>query len=546
MELNNNIKRFDYNAAVALGVVLVIAVGIRTLCFSGVVGSADLAYLEEARNIAGGTLIAEAHPFLNKPGFLYVETFTMKVFGANETAQLAYPFVASLAGIALAFVVARRLWGTWAGVVAGVALVLVPLDVLCATRVYPDGPAAVFIALSVSAAVLAGRAKFSVIWAVLSGVAAGIAYLHTNVAIVAIPIAITVLVLGGSLKKTFVRDVPFLLIAFAAVGSIELWRNAALSGDPLLAWRAIFSPGGEPLAGDVLFRRLTADFGNVLFWDAGGLGTLIAVGAAGAIFAVVGKNRSAVFAVVWLGVMLLALNLWPESVRPYVPLPYKAARYFLPLTFPAALLAARAGAALLESGALRKPVTRWACAFAFVFFAALLIADGSRHYFWVLFGAYAVPLTILVILIGWFRRTRKQMEFRTAAHVGFAAAFLLIATVAVPGIALRFYAAPGSGNERWAIEAAGTESVQTLYTDRRSGRIISYLTGYSDDLVIIDFTEKAPDKGDMVLINRARYPKLRAGGYRIPKFARRVPETWAKVARVEGAAPRPATIFRVE
>jgi 4-amino-4-deoxy-L-arabinose transferase-like glycosyltransferase len=546
LERDNNIKRFDYNAAVALGVVLLIAVGIRALCFSGVVGSADLAYLEEARNIADGAPLAEAHPFLNKPGFLYVEAFTTKVFGVNETAQLAYPFLMSLSGVALAFVVSRRLWGTWAGVVAGVALALVPLDVLYASRVYPDGPAAVFIAVSVSAAVLAGRAKFSVIGTIISGVAAGIAYLHTNVAIVAIPIAITVLASGGSLKKTFVRDVPLLLITFAAVGSIELWRNAALAGDPLLAWRAAFMAGGEPVAGDVLFRRLTADFGNLLFWDAGGLGTLVAIGAAGAIFAIVGKNRSVVFAVVWFGATLLALNLWPESVRPYVPLPYKAARYFLPLAFPAALLAARAGAALLESGALRKPVTRWAYAFAFVFFAALLIADGSRHYFWVLFGAYAVPLTVLVILIGWFRRTRKQMEFRTAAYVGFAAAFLLIATVAVPGIALRFYASPGSGNERWAIEAANTEGIQTLYTDRRSGRIISYLTGYSEDPVIIDFAEKAPAGGDMVLINRARYPKLRAGGYRIPKFARRVPETWVKVARVEGAAPRPATIFRVE
>jgi 4-amino-4-deoxy-L-arabinose transferase-like glycosyltransferase len=543
---DDNIKSFDYNAAVALGVVLVIAVGIRALCFSGVVGSADLAYLEEARNIAGGTSLAEAHPFLNKPGFLYVEAFTMKVFGVNETAQLAYPFAMSLAGVALAFVVARRLWGTWAGVVAGVALALVPLDVLYATRVYPDGPAAVFIALSVSAAILAGRAKFPALWAAFSGVAAGVAYLHTNVAIIAIPIAVAALASEGSPKKTFIRHFPLLLIAFAAVGGVGLWRNAALTGDPLLAWRATFSPGGEPLAGDVLFRRLTADYGNVLFWDAGGLGTLIVVGAAGAIFAVVGKNRSAVSAVVWFGAMLLALNLWPEFVRPYVPLPYKAARHFLPLAFPAALLAARAGAALLESGALRKPVTRWAGAFAFVFFAALLIADGSRYYFWVLFGTYAVPLAALVLLIGWFRRTQKQMEFRTAAYVGSAAAFLLIATVVVPGVALRFYTAAGSGNERWAVEAADAEGIQILHTDRRSGRIISYLTGYSEDLTIIDFAEEQPTEGDTVLINRTRYPRLRAGGYRIPKFARRVPETWVKVARIEGAAPRPATIFRVK
>jgi 4-amino-4-deoxy-L-arabinose transferase-like glycosyltransferase len=542
----DNINRFDYNAAVALGVVLVIAVGIRALCFSGVVGSADLAYLDEARNIAGGTPLAEAHPFLNKPGFLFAEFLTVNLFGANETAQLAYPFLLSLAGVALAYVVARRLWGIWAGVVAGVALALVPLDVLYATRVYPDGPAAALIAVSVSAAVLAGRAKLSILWAALSGAAAGAAYLHTNAAIIALPVIVAALVLGGSRKATLVRDLPITLIAFTAVGSIELWRNAALTGDPLLAWQTLFSPGGEPLAGDVLFRRLTADYGNVMFWDAGGLGTLITVGAAGAIFAVASKDRSATFAAVWFGVMLLALDFWPESVRPYVPLPYKAARYFLPLAFPAALLAGRAAVTLLENGTLRKPVVSWAGAFAFVFFAALLIADGSRHYFWALFGAYAVPLAALVLLIGWFRRTRKQREFRTATYAGSAVAFFLIATAAVPGVALRFYAAPGSGNERWAVEVANAEGIKALYTDRRSGRILSYLTGYSEDLIIVDFAEEAPVKGDTVLINRARFARLRATGYRFPGFVRRVPETWVKVARVEGAAPRPAVIYRVE
>ncbi|UCE27797.1 MAG: hypothetical protein JSW52_03325, partial [Candidatus Coatesbacteria bacterium] len=109
MDTANATNKFNYNAAVALGVVLVIAVGIRTFCFSGVVGSADLAYLEEARNIANGTPLVEAHPFLNKPGFLYAEALTFNLFGANETAQLAYPFLMSLAGVALAFVVARRL-----------------------------------------------------------------------------------------------------------------------------------------------------------------------------------------------------------------------------------------------------------------------------------------------------------------------------------------------------------------------------------------------------------------------------------------------------
>jgi 4-amino-4-deoxy-L-arabinose transferase-like glycosyltransferase len=543
----DNKSPFDYNAAVTLGVVLVIAVGIRALCFSGVIGSADLAYLEEARNIADGNPLAEAHPFLNKPGFLYVEVFTMKVFGANETVQLAYPFLMSLAGIALAFIIARHLWGTWAGVVAGTAVALVPLDVLYATRVYPDGPAAVFIALSVSAAVLAGRARLSVMWAVISGAAAGIAYLHTNVALVAIPIAVTALALNGYRKRTFVRDLLLLLIGFAAVGSLELLLNASLSGDPLLAWRYIFTAAAEPRA-DVLFRRLTADYGNVLFWDAGGLGTLVTAGAAGAIFTVTRKDKTAAFAVVWFGVMLLALNFSPESVRPYVPLPYKDARYFLPLAFPAALLAGRTATFLIEGRTLSRSVATWAGSFVFIFFAALLIADGSRHYFWVVFSAYAVPLAVLIILIGWFKRYAGFAEPQKAVYLGVTAAFFLIATAAVPGVALRFYAEPGSGNERWAVETIKNRGIEKVYTDRRSGRIISYLTGYSEDLKVkvIDFAEEKPGSGDMVLINRTRYPQLRAGGYRIPRFARRVPKTWVKVARVEGAAPRPATIFRVE
>jgi 4-amino-4-deoxy-L-arabinose transferase-like glycosyltransferase len=536
---------FDYNAAVTLGVVLVIAVGIRALCFSGVVGSADLAYLEEARDIAGGTPLAEVHPFLDKPGFLYVEAFTMKVFGANETAQLAYPFLMSLAGVALAFIAARRLWGTWAGVVAGAGVALAPLDVLYATRIYPDGPAALFVALSVLAAVLAGRDKLSVMWTVISGAAAGIAYLHTNIAVVAVPIAVTALALNGPGKKTFVRDVVLLLIGFAAVGSLELWRNAALSGDPFLAWRYLFKDAAGP-RGEVLFRRLTADYGNVLFWDAGGLGTLVTVGAAGAIFAVTRKDKTAAFAIVWFGVMLLALNFWPESARPYVPLPYKEVRYFLPLAFPAALLAGRSATFLMEGRALSRSVAAWAGSFVFVFFAALLIADGSRHYFWVVFGAYAVPLAVLIILIGWFKRYARFAEPQKAAYLGVVAAFFLIATVAVPGVALRFYAEPGSGNERWAVETIKNRGIEKIYMDPRSGRIISYLTGYSEDLKVVDFAEEKPGSGDMVLINRGRYPQLRAGGYRIPRFARRVPKTWVKVARVEGAAPRPATIFRVE
>jgi hypothetical protein len=540
----DNKKPFDYNAAVALGVVLIMAVGVRSLCFSGVVGAADIAFLEEARNVAEGNPLIEAHPFLNKIGFLYAEAFTMKVFGANETAQLAYPFLMSLVGIALAFVVARWFWGTWTGAVAGVVLALVPLDILCATRAYPDGPTAVFIAASVSMAVLAGRAKLSVLWAVLSGMAAGFAYLHTNVAIVVIPITITALALGGSHKITFVRNLLLLLIAFAAVGSLELLRNAVLTGDPFLAWQHLFTAAEPPAA--VLFRRLTADYGNALFWDAGGLGTLVAAGAAGAIFVAVRKEKTVTFAVVWFVVILFALNFWPDSARPYVPLPYRVARYFLPLAFPAALLVGRSASLLLKDGTLQKPVVCWVGTLAFVFFTALMIADGSRHYFWVVFSAYAVPLAVLVILIGWFKRFARRGEPRTKIYVGVVAAVLLFAAAVVPGVALRFYAKPGSGNERWAIETLKEKGIEKIYTDRRSGRIISYLTGYSEDLEVVDFAEKKPGSGDTVLINRARYPKLRAGGYRIPRFARRVPKTWVKVARVEGAAPRPAVIFRVE
>jgi 4-amino-4-deoxy-L-arabinose transferase-like glycosyltransferase len=539
-------SRFDYNAAVALGVVLVIAVGLRALCFSGVIGSADLAYLEEARNIADGRPLTGAHPFLNKPGFLYVEAFTMKVFGANESAQLAYPFLLSLVGVAAVFVVARRLWGTWAGVVAGAALALVPLDVLYATRAYPDGPGAVLIAVSVSTAVLAGRTRFSVIWAGFSGAVAGAAYLHTNVAVVALPIAVVALAFGGFRTKTFARNLLFVLIAFVVVVGIELWRNNVLSGDPWLAWRTFFNGAGVPVSGDILLRRLTADFGNVLFWDAAGLGTLTVIGVTCAVFAVVLKDRTAAFAVLWFAVLLAALDLWPVSVNPYVPLPYREARYFLPLAFPSALLAGRAAKLLLEGQTLSQPVVPWAGAFGFAFFAALIIADGSRHYFWVVFGAYAVPLAALVFLIGWYRRKRRHKELRTTGYIGITAAFFLIATAVVPGVALRFYAKPGSGNERWAVEIAKEKGIETIYTDRRSGRIISYLTGYSEDLEVVDFAEEKPDRGDTVLINRARYPGLRTGGYRIPRFARRAPETWVKVARIEGAAPRPAVIFRVE
>lgn len=242
--------------------------------------------------------------------------------------------LASLGQVALAYAFARRAHSERAGLLAAVAVAVVPVEVLQATAVLPDVPAAALMALSVWLAA-SGRP-----WR--AGLALGAAHLFKESAVFAVPVLAAL-----AWRRRDARA----LVAFAAVVAIEAAAYGALAGDPLARWLSAATGGHRAFmlgyaarpgwVGQRAFLHLPAMLWTPLHEHSP------YVGVAGlAWLASLRAWRRARLLAGWAALVLLAWNFWPSSAWPYVPAVRILGRYLAPAVVP---MMALVGVALADA-----------------------------------------------------------------------------------------------------------------------------------------------------------------------------------------------------
>lgn len=213
----------------ALTGVVILALALRVLFYTGFFGSDEVTYVETAANMAAGDWRASNYIGATRYGMNLPVALFIYLFGLSETSANLWPMLCSVGEVAIVFIIARWLWSTRAAVVSALLLALLPLHVHFAGRMMADPPLAFFLTLSVA---LLLRASYSRYW--LTFLAAGLAWggvfwVKESVALLYAPVF---LILGVYCNRTNNR----LLWLFAGMG-LAVAANCVLmyfvAGDPM-------------------------------------------------------------------------------------------------------------------------------------------------------------------------------------------------------------------------------------------------------------------------------------------------------------------------
>jgi 4-amino-4-deoxy-L-arabinose transferase-like glycosyltransferase len=211
------VQRFSW-----LAVILVAATLLRLWAFVGIVGSDDVAISALAsRLLESGPWVPETH-YQARIGLSYPLAVIYAVFGVGEWQTVVIPFCAGVLSVILTFLIAERLCGGKAALLAALVIAVFPLDVAAATQLMPDLPLGVVLAASFYFALLALESDRGVVWAAVAGLTWGYAYLiKIEAAFLAVPMF--VLLLANLPKWRVVLWVFAGAAAVVATESIVYW-----------------------------------------------------------------------------------------------------------------------------------------------------------------------------------------------------------------------------------------------------------------------------------------------------------------------------------
>ncbi len=349
----------------------------RMALFVGPMGSDDLAYSEAAH----GLLHGEA-PFRHgihglRTGYVGGIAAFYALFGAGSFSLVLLNLAASLAEVALAGSIARRLLDERAAWIAAILVALLPVHVFHATEAHPDAPLAALTSLAVLLFLRAREADRLWLYAA-SGLALGAAHLMKESAFFGLA---ALALLGGRPKPRHLGA----LAGFLAVLAAEAVLLAAATGDPLYRYHVVRDLQSQAarwvFAVDPMSTpyRLFLDAPLMLLWPLDGDFTYFVfvplAAAAGAAAILRSRERKLYGLAAWPLALVLLLNFWPVSLVPLRPAMYLFPRVFLVAAVPMCLLAAR-----FLSG-LTRPRFAWVGGFlaaVAIPSAIVLHADGRR------------------------------------------------------------------------------------------------------------------------------------------------------------------------
>jgi len=506
-------------AQLALVLTLVAVAGlIRALIFSGYEGLDDAEYTRFAYLLAHGRPFPADYAgpgvFPLRVGVYVPAAGFIHLLGASEWAVALYPFLISLAAVALMYVGASFFFGWQAGVMAAGFLTVLDLDIENATTLLPDLLSAFFGAAGVMLIARGERQGSSDRGALLrngllAGLAFGLAWLCKESVVYLAPFC---LVLGVIMLK---RDwsAAFLWIGVAvgslAVLSTEMAAHWAITGDPLFRlhevernyrqWENGFFTAGSILGWsegtsyrDALIDRLFVGGPRRILLD-GALNYLPLVGLAGALYGWMKRDRAFLIPALWLISLVLMFNFASSSTSSYIPLPLYL-RYMYPM-----------------------------------YFAAIIVASG-----------FLARLA--------FSPWTSNSGFQVTRAVG-----LVVAAVVCYSAATNLYFAFARGRVAWIGESRqlhGTVKPNTVvYADTLTLRTFEFFAGYPQETAWTDFAAVSPGQPlppeSLVIVNKRYIQWLgrNAGmwvawphpgptsrnGYRQHDFYEHVPATWKQI-----------------
>jgi 4-amino-4-deoxy-L-arabinose transferase-like glycosyltransferase len=486
---------------------LALAIMLRVIFFQGYVDSDPAAYASLANDLAHGELHLRTYDgpaiFPLRFGVYAPVAFLIKTFGLSEITLIAFPFLISIAGCFLAYLLARHFFGALAGLISILLLTLLPSDITMASELYPDPIAAFWANIGVGLIIFSyrGNPKWSPVMMILAGLCFGISWLGKETVVYLAPFVAILAYMQQKKLAAAVLQLFYVGLGALFVVVIEsafyqevvgnwlfhfntLEKNYVQSSDwffdqssPFFGWE----PGGYIKA---LAKRLFFTGPLELLTSFRAVSALAILALAWAAFV---KDRRFIVAGIWFAVTMLMFNFCSSSLTSYKPLPLFE-RYLYPILLPAILLVSGLLAALWEKRARPELM--------------------SERKFWAAILAIACLGTYVPAISG--IKSRPEQVVRDV----------------IPNL----------------------NASDIVYTDFRTAVTLAFLrTGLllpSSDIVIPyeNLNQRDLRIGSYVLINKQKTDFLAASyGYRSPEFVNAPPNTWKKVW-----SEKRADLFRIE
>ena len=317
--------------------IVLLAILLRLIFFSGMGISDSLAYSKTANNINLGKYNESPPYFQLRLGLNYIIALSYKIFGINDFSSVLFVLLTSIGNIVLIYHFGKLLFSKKIGLMAAFLLSFFPLDVVYATKLLSDMPAAFFMALGVYL-FLYSEIKSKNLY-LFSGIFIGIGYLiRESVLLIAL-----FFVLYALYNKRIKKEYLLVMLGFLVVFAIETLIFFNLTEDPL--FRVYGSQAHMAQVRNYLnyFGRL--DFPTGLFHYPWLILTnnllhtfYIAIFIAIA-YCLVYRRKETSEMLIWFIPLLLYLSFGSASILEYSP--FKAAdRYLSIITIPGILLLA--------------------------------------------------------------------------------------------------------------------------------------------------------------------------------------------------------------
>jgi 4-amino-4-deoxy-L-arabinose transferase-like glycosyltransferase len=336
--------------------VFTVALIIRLVCFTGLIASDDLDYVNYARQISEGTYRLESYHSAVRYGVFMPVGVIYWLFGIHEWTTIALPLIcSSLAGMFTALL-AAQLAGLPVAWVSGLLMATFPVDVRYASILVPE-PFLQAIVLAAALLFLLAQRKNSDLFGFAAGLFLGLSYLTKEPGVF-----VAIAFVAFALLRRRWRLASSVLVGFALVIAGELACYWSQSGDLLFRLHAFAAHNSDTTdnllreANEHLSYRLWQVYPRMMLRPNidFGVHSVFALGLAAIGWRRWRYSRTAWLLLLWAALPFLYLNFGTSSFSFYWALP-AAPRYISPIYPPLFVLAAMVS----FNWAGSRPKRRW-------------------------------------------------------------------------------------------------------------------------------------------------------------------------------------------
>lgn len=221
-----NDKNYSYGVVAILSIVIT-ALILRIVMFSGYVSGDDAAYVTQAVLYANGDFAPPSVHWGVRSLPIFFTSISFRLFGVNPIATALFPMVFSIGSVVVAYFLANELFDRYTAILSAFLVAIFPMEVIFASHLFPYAFLSFFCSASLLTYLKAIKLNHSYLYLV-AGLLLGLAYLSRITAL----FCLLFFFLHTISERNFSRKIAYFIFGLVSVVILESAFFYKISGDP--------------------------------------------------------------------------------------------------------------------------------------------------------------------------------------------------------------------------------------------------------------------------------------------------------------------------